>query len=178
MARLQPPMCAPAARLAVALAVSLGAAALNRALAAPLAQDTRMGRMVPARADAPSQASTTHARSAYVLHCAGCHGLDGSGQPAKYVPGLRRLGDFLRVPGGREFIVSVPGVMASGLDDRGVVEVANWVLATLARDTVPADHQPFSLAEVTRVRATPLVDVAARRQQLVQQARVQGIAID
>ena len=99
-----------------------------------------LGRMVQARPDAPSRAVTTSARSAFVLHCAGCHGVDGSGARERYVPDLRRLGDFLRVAGGREFMIGVPGVMGSGLGDREVAAVTNWLLATLARDSVPADH--------------------------------------
>jgi mono/diheme cytochrome c family protein len=140
-------------------------------------QNTTLGRQVPARAEAPSVAVTTHARASYVLHCAGCHGIDGAGIPERYVPGLRRLGDFLRVPGGRSFVIQVPGVMGSGLDDAQVAEVANWVLATIARDSVPPGHAPYDTAEVARARAAPLVDVAAQRKQLQEQARQQGLVI-
>jgi len=141
-------------------------------------QNMVLGRIVLPRADAPSVAVTTSARSHYVLHCAGCHGVDGAGAPEKYVPDLRRLGQFLRVDGGRSFVISVPGVMGSGLDDRQVAEVANWMLATMARASVPDGHRPFSVDEVTRARARPLVDVATERQRLVQRARAAGLAID
>lgn len=141
------------------------------------AQDMVLGRMVAARPDAPSVAVTTHARSHYVLHCAGCHGVAGAGAPEKYVPGLQQLGLFLNVPGGREFVISVPGVMGSGLDDQQVAEVANWLLATMAKDSVPAGHQPYTTAEVTQARAKPLVDVAAERRRLVERARAAGITI-
>jgi hypothetical protein len=65
------------------------------------------------------------------------------GSPRTYVPDLRRIGPVLRVDGGREFVIKVPGVMGSGLDDAQVAEVTNWLLATLARDSVPAGHRPF-----------------------------------
>ncbi len=142
------------------------------------AQDMVLGRMVASRADAPSVAVTTHARAHYVLHCAGCHGVAGGGAPEKYVPGLQQLGLFLNVPGGREFVISVPGVMGSGLDDEQVAEVANWLLATMAKDSVPAGHRPYSTAEVTQARAKPLVDVAAERARLVERARAAGIKIN
>ncbi len=164
------------ARLAP-LPLLLLCAAAPVALAAG-AQDMVLGRMVPARADAPSVAQTTHARSNYVLHCAGCHGVAGAGAPEKYVPGLQQLGRFLNVPGGREFVISVPGVMGSGLDDRQVAEVTNWLLATMARDSVPAGHKPYETAEVTQARAKPLVDVAAERRRVVERARAAGIEID
>ena len=139
--------------------------------------DTTLGRQVRARPDAPSVATTTHARASYVLHCAGCHGVNGAGLPQSYVPGLQRLGDFLRLPGGREFVIKVPGVMGSGLDDAQVAEVANWVFATLAKDSVPAGHAPYDKTEVTRARAVPLVDVASERKRLQEQARQQGLVI-
>ncbi|MFO1329574.1 MAG: cytochrome C, partial [Rubrivivax sp.] len=87
--------------------------ALVAAAAAAPAQDTLLGRMVPARADAPAVASTHGARATYLLHCSGCHRPDGSGAPERYVPDLRALGRFLQVDGGRAFIVQVPGVMGS-----------------------------------------------------------------
>lgn len=141
------------------------------------AQDMVLGRMVASRADAPSVAQTTGARSHYVLHCAGCHGVAGAGAPEKYVPSLHQLGLFLNVPGGREFVISVPGVMGSGLDDKQVAEVANWLLANMAKESVPAGHQPYTTAEVTQARARPLVDVAAERARLVERARAAGIEI-
>jgi mono/diheme cytochrome c family protein len=140
-------------------------------------QNTTLGRQVMPRADAPTVATTTHARASYVLHCAGCHGMTGAGIPEHYVPGLQRMGDFLRVPGGRNFVIKVPGVMGSGLDDAQVAEVANWLLATIARDSVPPGHAPYDMAEVARARAAPLVDVAAERKRLQEQARQQGLMI-
>ena len=153
------------------------AAATGPAGAAPV-QDTVLGRQVPARADAPAGAATTQSRTTFVLHCGGCHRADGSGVPAAYVPDLRRVGAFLQVEGGRDFVVKVPGVMGSGLDDRQVAELMNWLLATLARDGVPPDHRPFDAAEVARARARPLLDVAAERQRLVQRAQARGLALD
>jgi mono/diheme cytochrome c family protein len=138
---------------------------------------TTLGRQVMARPDAPAVATTTHARASYVLHCAGCHGVDGAGLPQSYVPGLKRLGDLLRLPGGREFVIKVPGVMGSGLDDAQVAEVANWVLSTIAKDSLPPQHMPYAAADVARARAAPLVDVLAERRRLQEQARQQGLVI-
>ena len=60
--------------LAAGLAQAGAAAALG-------GTDTTLGRQVMARADAPSVATTTHPRASYLLHCAGCHGIDGAGLP-------------------------------------------------------------------------------------------------
>ena len=160
---------------ALVLAAGLAQAGTAAALGAGI--DTTLGRQVRARPDAPSIATTTHARASYVLHCAGCHGLGGAGLPRSYVPGLERLGDYLRLPGGREFVIKVPGVMGSGLGDAQVAEVANWVLGTIAKASVPPGVAPYDAAEVARARAAPLVDVLAERRRLQEQARQQGLVI-
>ena len=53
----------------------------------------------------------------YMLHCRGCHGPDGAGLPgaAPYFRG--QLARFLSVPGGREYLVRVPGTAQSELSD-------------------------------------------------------------
>lgn len=146
------------------------------AAAAP-SVDTVNGRQVAARKGAEPVALTTSARSAYVVHCAGCHGVDGAGSKVGYVPDLRPLGQFLRLPGGREFVIKVPGVMGSGLTDLQVAEVTNWVLGGIAAASVPAGFAPYTQEEVARARSTPLVDVAEMRRQLVSRAREQGVAL-
>jgi mono/diheme cytochrome c family protein len=138
---------------------------------------TITGRMVLPPAGAPSLTPARSARGQFVLHCAGCHGVDGAGSPTHYVPDLRRLGQFLHVPGGREFIISVPGVMGSGLDDEQVARITNWLLATLAAGSAPPGQPPYSREEVARARAAPLVDVAARRRELIEQGRSLGQAL-
>jgi mono/diheme cytochrome c family protein len=141
----------------------------------PAPIDMVLGRMVPARADAPSAGTTRHVRAHYVLHCGGCHGMDGAGSQLGGVPSLKRLGEFLRVSDGRDFVIKVPGVMGSGLTDAQVAEVTNWVLATLARGSVPLEHRPYDAEEVRRARAQPIVDVAAERSRLVREARERGV---
>lgn len=141
------------------------------------AQTMVLGQQVAARSNAPAVAPTSSPRSLYVLHCGGCHGFDGAGSVTGQVPDMRRLGDFLRVPGGREFVIKVPGVMGSGLDDAQVASVTNWVLNTLAPASIPNGHVPFDAAEVKRARASPLVDVRSAREQLVAHARGLGIQL-
>lgn len=148
------------------------------AIAPVAAQTTVLGKQVPARPDAPAVVQTTSVRATYIVRCAGCHGLDGAGSRVGQVPDMRQLGRFLQLEGGREFLIKVPGVMGSGLSDREVAEVTNWVLDTIAAGSVPAEHRPYDAAEVARARAHPLVDVAAARAGLLAQGRARGIAID
>ena len=138
---------------------------------------TTLGRQVVLRANAPSVSPVHSARALYVLHCAGCHSLDGSGSTSARVPDMRQLGQFLRIPGGREFLIQVPGVMGSGLNDEQVALVTNWVLSSIASASIPAQHRDFDAAEVNQARHKPLVDVAATRAQLVQRAQQLGLQI-
>jgi mono/diheme cytochrome c family protein len=163
-----------AARLVLGTALAALAAMATPSAAA---QMTVTGRQVPARADAPAVSSTSSVRSTYVVHCAGCHGLDGAGSKLGQVPDMRQLGRFLQLPGGREFIVSVPGVMGSGLSDADVAAVTNYVLSSIAPGSAPPDTPPYTSDEIRRARAVPLLDVAAQRKRLVQQGRAQGVEL-
>lgn len=135
------------------------------------------GRMPPPRAGAEAVAQASSAHSLYVIHCAGCHGRDGAGSEVGRVPDMRGMGRFLQVEGGRQFLIQVPGVMGSGLDDAQVAQVTNWVLATLAAPSVPPGHRPYDAEEVRRARASPLLDVAAHRARLVAQGQAQGVPL-
>ena len=56
----------------------------------------------------------------------GCHLADGRGAPEQGVPSMRGLaGRLLTLPGGREYLVQVPGVMNSGLSDADTARLMN-----------------------------------------------------
>ncbi len=107
----------------------------------------------------------------YMLRCQGCHLPDGSGYIGK-VPSLATIGNYLRVPGGREFLIQVPGTSQSVLNDTQTAGVLNWILNTFAKDTLPKDFQPYTGTEVSRVRKQQLDDVVGTRQDLL--ARIQS----
>ncbi len=103
----------------------------------------------------------------YILNCQGCHLSDGSGAPGK-VPNLKGfLGNFLHVPGGREYLIQVPGVAHSVLDDWRLAAVMNWVLENFSREQIPADNVPYSAGEVGSLRKNALLDVNGRRAELL-----------
>lgn len=113
---------------------------------------------------------SARAHMQYLHHCAGCHLADGTGEPAKGIPSMRgQLGLFLTVPGGREFIVQVPGVMNSPLSDRDTANLMNWLLPTITAETLPANTPPYTTEEIARLRATRPLDVMAVRATLVNQ---------
>jgi mono/diheme cytochrome c family protein len=163
--------------LCLAVGLSVGLAALANP---PVhrSQHTVTGQQIVLRADAPSLSPVTGARGLYVLHCAGCHGLDGQGAYSARVPDLRRMGHFLRLPGGRDFLTRVPGVLGSGLDDAQVAQVLNWMLDGMARATRPADTPLFTALEIDQARASPLADVMAQRRRLVALADEHQLALE
>jgi mono/diheme cytochrome c family protein len=116
-------------------------------------------------------AAVVHAQTPaldYVLNCQGCHRADGTGTPGS-VPALAgSAGRFLAVPGGREFLVRVPGVAQSALDDAATAALLNWLLDHFSRDDLPRDFQPYTAAEIARLRHNPLTDVQAVRRDLIQ----------
>ena len=86
------------------------------------------------------------------------------------------LGQFLKVPGGREFIVQVPGVMNSPLSDRDVANLMNWLLPALAPENLVASTAPYTADEIARLRQSRPADVMAVRALLLNRMREAGIA--
>jgi hypothetical protein len=103
----------------------------------------------------------------YALNCQGCHLDDGSGTPGSVPPLAGSVGRFLRVPGGREFLVQVPGVATSALDDASLAAVLNWMLERFGKPDVPADFRPYAAAEVGALRQKPLVNVERVRAEIL-----------
>jgi hypothetical protein len=107
------------------------------------------------------------ARQNYMLFCQGCHLPDGAGAPGA-VPRLNGfVGNFLHVPGGREFVVQVPGVAGSPLDDAELSDVLNWMLVEFSAAQLPARYAPYSAGEVGALRAEPMMNVKSTREALV-----------
>lgn len=114
------------------------------------------------------------AYSLYAIRCMGCHQRDGEGM--RSVPKMRDfVGNFLHVPGGREFLVQVPGVAQSSLSDDQVAAVLNWVLTEFSPNQLPADFQPYSGDEVALYRPGRLVDVDPVRARLIADMRTRKI---
>lgn len=121
----------------------------------------------------------TNPRSLYVLHCAGCHGFDGSGVADKGVPSMRdTLGHFLRLPEGRAFLVQVPGVNNAGLSDEQIAQVTNWTIKTFSAQAAPAGWAPYTAGEVTDAKRHRPTDVAKLRAELIRRLRGEGVAIE
>ena len=119
-----------------------------------------------AAADGP-EFNPDRARINYMLNCQGCHLPDGGG--VGDIPQMKNfVGNFLKVPGGRAFLVQVPGSANAALDDAALAELLNWMLLEISAAQLPADFQPYTATEVGQFRAAPLSDVNAVRLPLIQ----------
>ncbi|WP_069865179.1 cytochrome C [Pseudomonas citronellolis] len=117
----------------------------------------------------------------YQLQCAGCHLSDGAGSKANDVPRmLGFVGNFLKVEGGRQFLVRVPGMSMSALNDAQLADMLNWLLRRdgMAGNSMPASYQPYSAEEVAGIRHETMLNLPGTRAQLIAQMRKQGIAIE
>jgi hypothetical protein len=115
------------------------------------------------------------ARLDYALKCKGCHGLWGQGTPG-HVPRLEGfVGLFTHLPEGRDYLMRVPGVARSVLDDVRLTAVLNWVLETYGREQVAPGFRPFTVAEVAAARLRPLEDRKGLRDRMLAELRAKGL---
>jgi hypothetical protein len=105
--------------------------------------------------------------SSYTQHCSGCHGTDGSGVPEKGIPNLADAGLYAGTPDGRAYLVQVPGISQSRLDDAAASAMLNYVLNRFASAHLPRDFRPYTAQEVGVLRANKASDAARRRQVLL-----------
>jgi hypothetical protein len=104
----------------------------------------------------------------YALNCQGCHRADGAGT-SESVPALAdSVARFLAAPGGRAYLVQVPGVAQAPLDDGALAALLNWMLVRFDPGNMPPDFTPYSGEEVGTLRKTPLTAVDDVRRRLLE----------
>ncbi len=109
------------------------------------------------------------AHANYMLNCQGCHKADGSGLNGS-VPSMRGLvGSYLAVPGGRKFLVQVPGSANSPLNNAELAELLNWILTTMSEQQLSPSFQYYTEQEVASYRQDILVNAAKTKGALVDQ---------
>jgi hypothetical protein len=104
----------------------------------------------------------------YMLHCQGCHLPATEGMEGKVPPMKEFVGWFLHSEEGREFLIRVPGVSQSALDDAELAELMNWILLTHSRGQLPEDFRPFSADEVGQLRGNPEPEPQVTRQRILE----------
>jgi hypothetical protein len=104
---------------------------------------------------------------AYWLHCGGCHRLDGVGAPPEVPTLIEAPGHIEALPGGREYLIRIPGVAQAGLEDSRLAEVLNYMLYTFSSSSLAVDFRPYSSLEVSRHRHRVLKDPLKRRLEIM-----------
>jgi mono/diheme cytochrome c family protein len=110
-----------------------------------------------------------------MLYCMGCHGAEAKGVPGKIPPLAGALALFMRTAEGRNYVLRVPGAANSALADAQLAAVLNWLAASYGAPGEPPPA-PFTVAEVSSVRHTPLADVQARRREVIGTLAASGAA--
>ena len=126
------------------------------------------GLIAAARADMPMT-------TVYTLNCSGCHGAQGRGVPEVGIPNLNDAGLFVRTQLGREYLIQVPGLAQSRLDDATAARLLNWILQRFSADRLPADFVPYSAEEITRFRPYKASDAKGRRDAIIAEMRHRGL---
>jgi hypothetical protein len=128
---------------------------------------TRIGLAVTLTLAWASVAAALAPNVEYALNCQGCHRADGVGTPGSVPPLAGSVARFLSVPGGREYLVQVPGVAQAPLDDMTLAAVMNWMLERFDKAHLPHDFVPYAPDEIGRLRTKPLTDVEGLRRRLL-----------
>jgi mono/diheme cytochrome c family protein len=106
--------------------------------------------------------------SLYLERCGGCHGIQGVSAP-ELVPTLRgQAGHFLCTREGREYLVRLPSVASTPVDDEALAALVNFVAFDLGAGD--ARYPRFTAAEVRALRKRPLTDetLTAHRRDVVE----------
>lgn len=118
------------------------------------------------------------ARNDYILHCSGCHDMDGSGHPGKGIPSFPdQIGYFAATPEGRAMLMQVPGLLNSGLNDDRAAAVTTWLVRQFAGKSLPADFTPYTAEEARRYRISRPADINGVRNRLYRQIVESGYAL-
>lgn len=103
------------------------------------------------------------ARSDYIEHCGGCHGVDGRSAPAQ-LPELRgRVGYFMCTPEARAYLIRLPNIAHSRIiDNQQLADLVNFVIFGLGGTSARTGTKPFTAAEVAQERQFALSSVSLK----------------
>jgi mono/diheme cytochrome c family protein len=111
----------------------------------------------------------------YTLNCSGCHGAEGLGVPEVGIPNLNEAGRFVRTELGRKYLIQVPGLSQSRLDDATAARLLNWILRKFSANRLPTYFAPYTAQEVAHFRADKTSDAKIRRDAILAEMRSRGL---
>jgi hypothetical protein len=107
----------------------------------------------------------------YLLYCRGCHLHTGDAVPSANVPSLQALAPLLRSQEGRDYIVRVPGVSQTPMNNAQLAAVLNWVVTNFNADAVDEGFRAFTEEEVANARGKVLTDPLRARTSILGESR-------
>ncbi|MDJ0927037.1 MAG: cytochrome c [Gammaproteobacteria bacterium] len=107
------------------------------------------------------------ARVDYALNCQGCHLARGEGFAGKVPRMTDFVGYYMHSEDGRAFLIQVPGVALSPLNDADTARLMNWMLTEFSAAQLPADYRPYTVDEVAALRRQPENDPNRRRAEVL-----------
>lgn len=98
-------------------------------------------------------ADMDQAQSDYVEQCGGCHGIRGNAAPAQ-LPNLQgRVGWFMCLPEGRDYLMRLPNIARSRItDNEQLADLMNFMVFGLGGKSTPPGTRPFTPGEVAQGR--------------------------
>ncbi len=102
-------------------------------------------------------------KSHYMIHCMGCHLINGQGIPPEVPQFNEDLAYLAGSEDGRRYLVQVPGASQAPIDDAELAELLNWMLQKYAQ-TKTFTH--FDENEISSHRADILADPKSERARL------------
>lgn len=117
-------------------------------------------------------AQTLNTSKNYILHCSGCHGIDGTGSRTGGIPSLSLVKTFTSDAEGRKYLMQVPGIAYSGLSNKEIASVVNYAVARWGQPNVP--FQSFTVEEVDHLRTTDIEDIVSYRRKLAARYVAEG----
>jgi len=113
----------------------------------------------------------------YTMNCWGCHSPHAEGIPGSVPRLAHSMGYFLYLPEGRTYLVRVPGVANSPLNDQQIADVLNWMLETFSKNELPKDFAPYTVDDIRTHRPHPLLNVKDTRRGLAKQLAAMGYTV-
>jgi len=110
----------------------------------------------------------------YTLNCSGCHGNAGLGVPEVGIPNLNDAGRYVGTALGRQYLIKVPGLSQSRLDNATAAKLLNWILQKFSSDRIPADFKPYTTEEVAQFRSQIASDAETQRAAILAELRSRG----
>ena len=87
------------------------------------------------------------------------------------------IGNFLRTQDGRNFLVQVPGSSQSALNDAQLSVELNWIINTMAEQSMPPDFVPYTESEVHNLRTHRPENIIALRKTITDNLATLGFPV-